>query len=225
MQDLKLRGLVISLWAVVCLVLHSYAWEKCGNKDIGTNHPFHRLVFMLIGKNRQRVSAFCQTELMAVISFLEVILPNKIMRLCNCEVSKTLWFGEIFVSGRGWMCGPLHSPNNNLVLAYSCPFTSLWISRGCLYRGVEQGTSVDVKTMQTGLKVWVCCLGVFYELRTAWKFVLWGACCSVFQLSGCIRRQINVLFCHVSYLCPCLERETGGNRKRSVKGSCLCSCL
>lgn len=39
MQDLKVRGLVISLWAVVCLVRHSCAWEKCGNKDIGTNHP------------------------------------------------------------------------------------------------------------------------------------------------------------------------------------------
>lgn len=80
--------------------------------------------------------------------------------------------------------------------------------------------------MQGRLKVLVCCLGGFCELWTVWQFVLWGACCSVFQLSGCIRRQINALFCHVSYSCPCLEREMeGGDRERRVKGSCLCSCL
>lgn len=78
MQDLKVRGLVISLWAVVCLVLHFYVWEKRGNEDIRTNHPCFT-DFMLIGKNRQRVFAFCHTELMAAISFLEVISPNKIM--------------------------------------------------------------------------------------------------------------------------------------------------
>lgn len=80
MLNLKVRGLVIPLWAVnYCLVLHFYIWEKCGNKDRNKSLLFHRLVFMLVGKNEQRVWAFCHTELMSVISFLEVILPIKIM--------------------------------------------------------------------------------------------------------------------------------------------------
>lgn len=65
--------------------------------------------------------------------------------------------------------------------------------------GCQGNAFVGIKTIQARHNVSFC------EPWTIWQFVLWGACCSIFQLPACIRRQINVLFCS----CPCLERGAG----------------
>lgn len=159
---------------------------------------------------------------MSVISFLELILPNKMMWLGSLQCFM-IW--RDFCEWEGMDVWTPSLSQQQSCFSLSLPLTSLWISRGCPYRGVEQGTSVDVKTMQAGLKVLVCCLGVFCELWTVWQFVLWGDCCSVFQLSGCIRRQINVLFCHVSYSCPCQEREVERETGKGVWRDHVCAAV
>ena len=135
---------------------------------------------------------------MSVTSFLEVILPNKIVWLGGFQ--HFLIWRDLCELGDVWTPSPSQQQS---CFSFCLSLTSLWLSGGCLYRGEEQGTSVDIKTTQAGPKVW----GFFCELWTAWQFVLWGACCSVFQLPTYIRRQINALFCHISRSCPCLERE------------------
>lgn len=103
------------------------------------------------------------------------------------------------------MCGPLHPSNNNLALAFAYPLQAHEFPEG-VCTGMWSGERLLIsKPHRQGLRFW----GFFCESWPVWQFVLWGACCSVFQLPSCIRRQIKSLFCHVSCSCPCLEREVG----------------
>jgi len=59
------------------------------------------------------------------------------------------------------------SPSQKLsCFSFCLSLTSPWISRGCLYRGAEWGTSPDIKTMQAGPKIFFLSHGLLDNLSS-----------------------------------------------------------